>query len=84
MPKLMWREPIETTTIRVVRNGDDASAAAARAAAKPKVTTLGSIAGRESGVLVVLLVVFGALTLLSDDFLTGNNLANLASSRSVS
>jgi ribose transport system permease protein len=83
MPKLMWREPIETTTIRVVRNGDDASAAAARAAANPKVTTLGSIAGRESGVLVVLLVVFGALTLLSDDFLTGNNLANLARQVSI-
>ena len=83
MPKLMWREPIETTTIRVVRNGDDASAAAARAAAKPKVATLGSIAGRESGVLVVLLVVFGALTLLSDDFLTGNNLANLARQVSI-
>lgn len=81
MPKLMWREPIETTTIRVVRNGDDA--AAARASTKPRVTTLGSIAGRESGVLIVLLVVFGALTLASDDFLTGNNLANLARQVSI-
>ena len=83
MPKLMWREPIETTTIRVVRNGDDAAAAAARASSKPRVTTLGSIAGRESGVLIVLLVVFGALTLASDDFLTGNNLANLARQVSI-
>jgi ribose transport system permease protein len=79
----MWREPIETTTIRVVRNGDDAAAAAARASTKPRVTTLGSIAGRESGVLIVLLVVFGALTLASDDFLTGNNLANLARQVSI-
>ncbi|KTR10757.1 ABC transporter [Curtobacterium luteum] len=50
---------------------------------KPRVATLGSIAGRESGVLVVLLVVFGALTLLSDDFLTANNLANLARQVSI-
>ncbi|MBF4577540.1 ABC transporter permease [Frondihabitans sp. VKM Ac-2883] len=83
MPKLLWREPIETTTIRVVRTGDEATAATSRTAMKPKVTTLGTIAGRESGVLVVLLVAFGALTLLSDDFLTANNLANLARQVSI-
>ena len=45
---------------------------------RQRVTTLGDIAGRESGALVVLLVAVGALTLASHEFLTGNNLANLA------
>lgn len=45
---------------------------------KVRVKTLGDIAGRESGALIVLLVAVGALTLASPDFLTGNNLANLA------
>ncbi len=79
MPKLLWREPIETTTIRSVQHGD----ARASSSSKPTVRTLGSIAGRESGVLIVLLVVFGALTLASDDFLTVNNLANLARQVSI-
>jgi ribose transport system permease protein len=42
------------------------------------VLTLGDIAGRESGGLVVLLVAVGALTLASNEFLTGGNLSNLA------
>ncbi|MBO0985511.1 ABC transporter permease [Rathayibacter sp. SD072] len=86
MPRLMWREPIETTTIRVVRKDDAVPAAQngrSSTTLKPRVATLGSIAGRESGVLIVLLVVFGALTLASDDFLTGNNLANLARQVSI-
>ena len=45
---------------------------------RDRVITLGDIAGRESGGLVVLLVAVGALTLASDEFLTGNNLSNLA------
>lgn len=81
MPKLLWREAIETTTIRTLR--DSSAPLTARTNLKPRVATLGSIAGRESGVLVVLLVVFGALTLLSDDFLTANNLANLARQVSI-
>jgi ribose transport system permease protein len=107
MPKLLWREPIETTVITREREDDpevttpdgtaattpeshdhvaqDAPAApvAPVAQPKPRVVTLGSIAGRESGVLVVLLVAFGALTLASDDFLTSNNLANLARQVSI-
>ncbi|TMR20751.1 ABC transporter permease [Nonomuraea turkmeniaca] len=91
MPKLIWREPIETTTITNRPPGgetDDASALETvpqpRQALEPKgeprrrVITLGDIAGRESGGLVVLLVAIGALTLASDEFLTGNNLSNLA------
>jgi ribose transport system permease protein len=90
MPKLLWREPIETTVITRVRE-DDTSGLTPREAAKtspskaissprPKVRvkTLGDVTGRESGALIVLLVAFGALTLASPDFLTGNNLANLA------
>src|SRR5439155_4585932 len=38
----------------------------------------GDVFGRDAGGIVVLLVLFGALTLGSDQFLTGDNLANLA------
>ena len=102
MPKLLWREPIETTVITSAREDDAANepggdatagggtstaraaAEATPAAAMPpprprvRVKTLGDIAGRESGALIVLLVAVGALTLASPEFLTGNNLANLA------
>jgi ribose transport system permease protein len=73
MPKLLWREPVTTTVIRSDATEDEAAAGPRR-----RVLTLGDIAGRESGGLVVLLVAVGALTLASDEFLTGNNLANLA------
>jgi ribose transport system permease protein len=102
MPRLLWREPIETTVITSAREGDaankpggdatvgggtstarEAAKATAAAATTPprqrvRVKTLGDIAGRESGGLIVLLVAVGALTLASPEFLTGNNLANLA------
>jgi ribose transport system permease protein len=88
MPKLIWREPIETTTITSRPPGGEGpgleTVPRARPTPEPKtgarrrVITLGDIAGRESGGLVVLLVAIGALTLASDEFLTGNNLANLA------
>jgi len=102
MPRLLWREPIETTVITSVREDDaankpggdatvgggtsttraaaEATAAAEIPAPRPRVRvkTLGDIAGRESGGLIVLLVAVGALTLASPEFLTGNNLANLA------
>ncbi|MDB5064780.1 MAG: monosaccharide-transporting ATPase [Chloroflexi bacterium] len=79
MPRLLWREPILTTTI----TSAPAVAAAPGEAAAPapprtRVLTLGDIAGRESGGLVVLLVAVGALTLASNEFLTGGNLSNLA------
>jgi ribose transport system permease protein len=47
-------------------------------APRSRVVTLGDVAGRESGGLVVLLVAVGALTLASNVFLTGSNLSNLA------
>jgi ribose transport system permease protein len=81
MPRLLWREPILTTTISsapaVAGPGDD-PATAAPAPPRTRVVTLGDIAGRESGGLVVLLVAVGALTLASNEFLTGGNLSNLA------
>jgi ribose transport system permease protein len=43
-----------------------------------RVITFGDVFGRDAGGIVVLLVLFGALTLSSDQFLTGDNLANLA------
>jgi ribose transport system permease protein len=43
-----------------------------------RVLTFGDVFGRDAGGIIVLLILFGALTLLSDQFLTGNNLANLA------
>ena len=82
MPKLMWREPIETTVIASARE-DDVPKAAANGEAKVRVRTLGDVAGRESGALIVLLVAIGALTLASPEFLTGNNLANLARQVSI-
>ncbi len=105
MPKLLWREPIETTVITTARgddvvplpraaessgtqgappaaSGDHAvvPAGATPSPSRPKATvkTLGDIAGRESGALIVLLIAIGGLTLASPEFLTGDNLANLA------
>ena len=40
---------------------------------KVRIKTLGDIAGRESGALIVLLVAIGGLALASPEFLTGNN-----------
>ncbi len=77
MPRLIWREPILTTTITSAPAAT-APAGDAPAPSRTRVLTLGDIAGRESGGLVVLLVAVGALTLASNEFLTGGNLSNLA------
>lgn len=45
---------------------------------RERVLTFGEVVGRDGGGIVVLLVLFGGMTLLSDQFLTGDNLANLA------
>ena len=52
--------------------------AEAAAKAEPRVLTFADVFGRDAGGLIVLLVLFGALTLFSDQFLTGDNMANLA------
>ena len=61
MPKLMWREPIETTTITSPsgrhRPGAAGRESGGRRGARPAPGAHpGDIAGRESGGLVVLLV----------------------------
>jgi ribose transport system permease protein len=43
-----------------------------------RILTFGDVFGRDAGGLIVLLVLFGAMTLASNEFLTGNNMANLA------
>jgi ribose transport system permease protein len=43
-----------------------------------RVLTFGDVFGRDAGGLIVLLVLFGAMTLASTEFLTGDNMANLA------
>jgi ribose transport system permease protein len=43
-----------------------------------RVITFGDVFGRDAGGIIVLLILFGGLTLLSDQFLTPDNLANLA------
>ena len=43
-----------------------------------RVLSFGDVFGRDAGGLIVLLVLFGAMTLASDEFLTGDNMANLA------
>ncbi len=43
-----------------------------------RILTFGSVFGRDAGGLIVLLVLFGAMTLASDEFLTVDNLANLS------
>jgi ribose transport system permease protein len=52
--------------------------AGAPAVAEERILTFGDVFGRDAGGLIVLLILFGALTLGSPEFLTGNNLANLA------
>jgi ribose transport system permease protein len=52
--------------------------APAETAPPERVLTFGDVFGRDAGGLIVLLVLFGAMTLASDEFLTGDNLANLA------
>jgi ribose transport system permease protein len=52
--------------------------APADAARQERVLTFGDVFGRDAGGLIVLLVLFGALTIGSDQFLTGDNMANLA------
>ncbi len=51
---------------------------AATPVAEQRVLTFGDVFGRDAGGLIVLLVLFGAMTLLSNEFLTADNMANLA------
>jgi ribose transport system permease protein len=76
MPSLKIPGRQAATTLEPATAG--APAAAAKAEPEERVLTFGNVFGRDAGGLIVLLVLFGALTLASDEFLTGDNLANLA------
>jgi ribose transport system permease protein len=54
------------------------TAAAAGEEREERVLTFGDVFGRDAGGLIVLLVLFGAMTLASAEFLTADNMANLA------
>jgi ribose transport system permease protein len=54
------------------------AATAAPAQREERIVTFGDVFGRDAGGLIVLLVLFGGMTLASTEFLTGDNLANLA------
>jgi ribose transport system permease protein len=53
-------------------------ATAATEEREERVLTFGDVFGRDAGGLIVLLVLFGAMTLASAEFLTADNMANLA------
>ena len=55
-----------------------ATAPAPRTRPEERILSFGDVFGRDAGGLIVLLVLFGAMTMASDEFLTGDNLANLA------
>jgi ribose transport system permease protein len=65
------------STIKPATAGAPAESAAAQERPE-RVLTFGDVFGRDAGGLIVLLVLFGAMTLASDEFLTANNLSNLA------
>src|SRR6478736_5729314 len=50
----------------------------ATAEPEERILTFGSVFGRDAGGLIVLLVLFGGMTLASTEFLTADNMANLA------
>src|SRR5215207_6505239 len=54
------------------------AAAGAPAEREERILTFGDVFGRDAGGLIVLLVLFGAMTLASAEFLTADNMANLA------
>jgi ribose transport system permease protein len=53
-------------------------AATAREERPERILTFSDVFGRDAGGLIVLLILFGAMTLASSEFLTGDNMANLA------
>src|SRR5215217_5822166 len=54
------------------------AAAGPPAEREERILTFGDVFGRDAGGLIVLLVLFGGMTLASTEFLTGDNMANLA------
>jgi ribose transport system permease protein len=83
MPRMRGRSdgakaPTDSEAQPATAGGGAAGTDMASAAEEERVITFGNLFGRNAGALVVLLVLFGVLALAADEFLTGNNLANLA------
>src|SRR5512132_253896 len=76
MPSLKIPGRHAATTLEPAAAGAPTSAAGG--GREERILTFGDVFGRDAGGLIVLLVLFGALTLASDEFLTGDNLANLS------
>jgi ribose transport system permease protein len=76
MPSLKIRGRQTATTLEPATAG--APVPNGSASQEERVLTFGDVFGRDAGGLIVLLILFGALTLGSDEFLTGDNMANLA------
>src|SRR5512133_3024153 len=76
MPSLKIPGRHAATTLEPAAAGAPTSAAGG--GREERILTFGDVFGRDAGGLIDLLVLFGALTLASDQFLTGDNLANLA------
>src|SRR4051794_20724436 len=66
------------TTHQTQPAGAPVSAATAREERPERILTFSDVFGRDAGGLIVLLILFGAMTLASSEFLTGDNMANLA------
>ncbi|MFC7484076.1 ATP-binding cassette domain-containing protein [Luedemannella flava] len=65
-------------TSRAPARPDREAAMAESALPRKRVIGFGDLFGRDAGGIVILIVLFGALTLASDQFLTADNMANLA------
>jgi ribose transport system permease protein len=76
MPSLKLKGRAAATTLEPATAGATPAGTAAEPA--ERVLTFGDVFGRDAGGLIVLLILFGALTLGSSEFLTGDNMANLA------
>jgi ribose transport system permease protein len=76
MPSLKLRGRRAATTLEPAPAGP--AVANGSTAPEERVLTFGDVFGRDAGGLIVLLILFGALTLGSNEFLTADNMANLA------
>jgi ribose transport system permease protein len=68
----------ETAALEPAPAGAGAPTPSAAAEPEERVYTFGDVFGRDAGGLIVLFVLFGGMTLASNEFLTADNMANLA------
>jgi ribose transport system permease protein len=74
----MLKMPGRRPTIHGLEPAAAGAGGAGPAPDEERVLTFGDVFGRDAGGLIVLLILFGALTLGSNEFLTADNMANLA------